>query len=80
MPGEPPQLLTGNLSTIYRASNRLEAYNDFHRRFGEIVQIFWPWRSQISVCGYAMSMRMLAGNQDNYRKPPQLDSPPAVRP
>jgi cytochrome P450 len=65
---ERPAFLLGNLPAVYCASNRLDAYNAFHTRFGEIVRIFWMWRPQLSVSAYGMAMRILAGNQRNYPK------------
>jgi cytochrome P450 len=68
VPMERPAFLLGNLPSVYRAPNRLDAYNAFHTRFGEIVRIFWMWRPQLSVSAYGMAMRILAGNQRNYPK------------
>jgi cytochrome P450 len=70
VPGDPPQTLFGNLPAVYRQANRLAAYNGFHTRFGEIVQLFWMWRPQVSVSGYGMALRVLQSNQSNYRKQP----------
>jgi cytochrome P450 len=56
------------MPAVYRSSNRLDAYNAFHTRFGEIVRIFWMWRPQLSVSAYGMAMRILADNQRNYPK------------
>jgi cytochrome P450 len=70
VPGEPPQTLFGNLPAVYREPNRLAAYNGFHTRLGEIVQLFWMWRPQVSVSGYGMALRVLQSNQSNYRKQP----------
>jgi hypothetical protein len=70
VPGDPPQTLFGNLPAVYRQANRLAAYNGFHTRFGEIVQLFWMWRPQVSVSGYGMALRVLQSNQYNYRKQP----------
>lgn len=68
VPGDPPQILLGNLPAVYRAVNRFAAYNDFHTRFGEIVQLFWMWRPQVSISDYRMALRVLHTNQSNYRK------------
>jgi cytochrome P450 len=70
VPGDPPQTLLGNLPAVYRDANRLAAYNGFHTRLGEIVQLFWMWRPQISVSSYCMALRVLQSNQFNYRKHP----------
>jgi cytochrome P450 len=68
VPGDPPQTLFGNLPAVYRAANRLAAYNDVHTRLGEIVQFFWMWRPQVSVSGYGAALRVLLTNQSNYCK------------
>jgi cytochrome P450 len=68
VPCDRPQTLFGNLPAIYRAPNRLTAYNSLHRRLGKIVQLFWLWRPQVSVADYGMAMRVLLTNQMNYRK------------
>jgi cytochrome P450 len=70
VPGDPPQTLFGNLPAVYRQANRLAAYNGLHTRLGEIVQLFWLWRPQVSVSGYGMALRVLQSNQSNYRKQP----------
>lgn len=68
VPGLPPKVLVGNLVDVYSARNHLSAYNSFHQNFGEIVQIFWLWRQQISVSNYAMARQILVNNQRNYQK------------
>jgi cytochrome P450 len=68
VPGVPPRTLFGNLPAMYSAANRLAAYNDVHTRLGEIVQFFWMWRPQVSICGYGAALRVLLTNQVNYRK------------
>ncbi|MEO0397349.1 MAG: cytochrome P450 [Cyanobacteria bacterium P01_A01_bin.137] len=70
VPGRDPRLLVGNLPEVYRADNRLSAYHRFHDTFGEIVQIFWMWRQQISVTSYPMARHVLVANQKNYHKFP----------
>jgi cytochrome P450 len=70
LPGPPPSFLLGNLAAVYRAPNRLAAYNGFHAAMGEIVQIFWLWRPQISVASYAMARQVLSGHGRSYRKYP----------
>lgn len=70
VPGSVPQMLLGNLPEVYSAANQLSAYHSFHQKFGEVVQIFWLWRSQISVSNYAMARQILVNNQKNYRKFP----------
>ncbi|GAB4544965.1 MAG: hypothetical protein Tsb0014_39080 [Pleurocapsa sp.] len=69
-PGSSPRMLIGNLPEVYRAENQLSAYHSFHRRFGEVVQIFWLWRHQISTSNYAMARQILVSNQRNYQKFP----------
>lgn len=68
--GASPKMLLGNLGDVYRAENQLSAYHSFHQKFGEVVQIFWLWRSQLSVSNYAMASRILVNNQRNYQKFP----------
>ena len=70
VPGSLPKMLLGNLSEVYSAENQLSAYHSFHKRFGEVVQIFWLWRSQLSVSNYQIARRILVNNQKNYRKFP----------
>ncbi len=70
VPGETPKLLVGNLMDVYRSQNQLSAYHGFHERFGEIVQIFWLWRQQISVTNYQMARQILVTQQKNYQKFP----------
>ncbi len=70
VPGAAPRFLFGNLEEVYRAPNRLSAYQRFHERFGEIVQIFWMWRQQISLSDYRMARHVLSANHANYRKYP----------
>lgn len=70
IPGHPPQLLLGNIFGVYNAPNRLKAYHQFHERYGEIVQIFWMWRQQISVTNYDSAHRILVSRQNHYRKFP----------
>jgi cytochrome P450 len=72
VPGDPPQTLLGNLPAVYREVNRLAAYNGFHTRLGEIVQLFWMWKPQVSVSGYGMALRVLQSNQSNYPKHPPI--------
>ncbi|MEM7796057.1 MAG: cytochrome P450 [Cyanobacteria bacterium P01_C01_bin.118] len=67
-PGERPKMLMGNIPDVYRAKNRLVAYNSFHRKFGDIVQIFWLWRHQLSISNYQMACQVLIVNQRNYQK------------
>ena len=68
VPGQMPTLLVGNIPDVYGAKNRLDSYNSFHTKFGEIVQIFWLWRQQLSVSNYQMARRILLVNQRNYQK------------
>jgi cytochrome P450 len=68
VPGETPKMIVGNLVDVYRAENQLSAYHAFHEKYGEIVQIFWMWRQQISVTNYAMIRRIVVDNQKNYEK------------
>lgn len=70
VPSQPPRFLMGNLVEVYRARNRLTAYDSFHEKFGEMVQIFWLWRQQISLTDYQMARYILAANYKNYRKYP----------
>lgn len=70
VPGSFPKMLVGNMVDVYSASNHLSAYNLFHEKFGEIVQIFWMWRQQISISNYAMARQILVTNQKNYEKFP----------
>ena len=66
--GPMPKMLVGNLPDVYRARNRLASYNSFHKEFGDIVQIFWLWRQQISISHYQMARHVLMANQQNYEK------------
>ena len=68
--GSSPQMLLGNIPEVYSAETQLSAYHSFHQKFGEVVQIFWLWRSQLSVSNYAMARRILVNNQRNYEKFP----------
>ena len=68
--GATPQMLLGNITEVYSAENQLSAYHSFHQKFGEVVQIFWLWRSQLSISNYAMARRILVNNQKNYQKFP----------
>lgn len=68
--GAFPRMLLGNLVDVYSAENQLSAYHSFHQKFGEVVQIFWLWRSQLSISNYAMARQILVNNQRNYRKFP----------
>ncbi len=68
--GASPKMLLGNIAEVYSAENQLSAYHSFHQKFGEVVQIFWLWRSQLSVSNYAMARRILVNNQRNYEKFP----------
>jgi cytochrome P450 len=70
VPLQAPKLLVGNLAEVYQSDNRLAAYHRFHEQFGEIVQIFWMWRQQISVANIHMAQHILVTNQKNYRKFP----------
>jgi cytochrome P450 len=70
VPGSAPRMLVGNLLEVYRAHNHLAAYHLFHQEFGEIVQIFWLWRQQLSISNYSMARRILVDNQYNYHKFP----------
>ncbi len=70
VPGELPRMLVGNLVDVYSSSNQLSAYHSFHQKFGEVVQIFWLWREQISVSNYSMARQILVSNQRNYQKFP----------
>jgi cytochrome P450 family 714 subfamily C len=68
LPGHPPNLLVGNLQEIYSSKNRLSAYHGFHQRFGEMVQIFWMWRHQVSAADYRIAHRVLVTHQQNFEK------------
>jgi cytochrome P450 len=68
LPGHPPNLLVGNLREIYSSKNRLSAYHGFHQRFGEMVQIFWMWRHQVSAADYRIAHRILVTHQQNFEK------------
>ena len=68
--GSAPRMLVGNLVEVYSAKNQLSAYHAFHQKFGAVVQIFWLWRSQLSISDYAMARRILVNNQRNYQKFP----------
>ncbi len=69
-PGKTPKPIVGNLSDIYRARNRLHAYNALHHQFGNVVQILWLWRYQISVASYPIARYVLGDNQYSYEKFP----------
>ena len=60
VPGQTPKMLVGNIPDVYRAKNRLTSYNSFHKKFGEIVQIFWLWRQQISISNYHMARQIFS--------------------
>lgn len=68
--GASPKMFFGNIAEVYSAENQLSAYHSFHQKFGEVVQIFWLWRSQLSVSNYGMARRILVDNQRNYEKFP----------
>jgi cytochrome P450 len=68
VPGPVPRMLFGSLADVYRAKNRLSAYHAFHERFGTFVQIFWMWRSQVSIADYGMAREVLVAKQGNYQK------------
>lgn len=68
--GASPTMLLGNIVDVYSADNQLSAYHSFHQKFGEVVQIFWLWRSQLSISDYRMARRILVDNQRNYQKFP----------
>ena len=68
--GASPRMLLGNIVDVYSAKNQLSAYHSFHQKFGDVVQIFWLWRSQLSIGDYAMARRILVNNQKNYQKFP----------
>jgi cytochrome P450 len=68
--GETPKFLLGNLADVYQSKNRLSAYYGFHKKFGEVVQIFWLWRHQFSTTSYQMARYILIHNQNNYEKFP----------
>jgi cytochrome P450 len=70
VPLQAPKLLVGNLVEVYQSDNRLAAYHRFNEQFGEIVQIFWMWRQQISVTNIHMAQHILVTNQKNYQKFP----------
>ncbi len=70
VPGAFPKMLVGNLVDVYSSSNQLSAYHSFHQKFGEVVQIFWLWRSQISISNYSIARQILVSNQRNYEKFP----------
>jgi cytochrome P450 len=70
VPGQAPRLVMGNLVDVYRSKNRLSAYDSFHQKFGEIVQIFWLWRQQISITSYPMAYQILVSRQKKYQKYP----------
>jgi cytochrome P450 len=60
----------GHLVEVYQSDNRLAAYHRFHEQLGEIVQIFWLWRPQVSVANLPMAHHILTTHQKNYRKFP----------
>ena len=68
--GAFPRMLLGNIVDVYSAKNQLSAYHSFHQKFGDVVQIFWLWRSQLSISDLAMARRILVNNQRNYHKFP----------
>ncbi|MGI0495063.1 cytochrome P450 [Alkalinema pantanalense CENA528] len=68
VPLRNPKFLLGNLAEVYRAENRLAAYHSFHEQLGEIVQIFWLWRHQLSIANLPMARHILVSNQKNYQK------------
>lgn len=68
VPGQPPTPIVGNIPDVYQADNQLSAYNAFHQKFGEIVQILWLWRHQISLASYPMALQILGPNQHQYEK------------
>jgi cytochrome P450 len=70
VPGRDPRFLVGNLADIYSSANRLSGYLSFHESFGNIVQIFWLWKQQISVASYAMAHQILQSRASNYQKYP----------
>ncbi|MEM9092803.1 MAG: cytochrome P450, partial [Cyanobacteria bacterium P01_F01_bin.53] len=70
VPSHPPKPIVGNIPDVYKAENRLSAYNAFHQDFGNIVQIMWLWRHQISLASYPMALRILGQNQHQYEKFP----------
>jgi cytochrome P450 len=68
VPGPVPRMLFGSLVDVYRAKNRLSAYHAFHERFGAFVQIFWMWRSLVSIADYRIARQVLVAKQSNYQK------------
>lgn len=70
LPGSPPHFLMGNMLEVYQSPNQLSAYHRFHKQFGEIVQIFWMWRLQVSTASHQMAHHILVSNQRKYRKYP----------
>ncbi|NJM68706.1 MAG: cytochrome P450 [Acaryochloris sp. RU_4_1] len=70
LPGEPPKFLVGNMLEVYQSPNQLSAYHRFHEQFGEIVQIFWMWRLQVSTASYQMAQHILVSDQRKYKKYP----------
>lgn len=63
-------MLLGNLPDVYQAENKLDAYHQFHEQYGEIVQIYWMWRQQLSVTNFKMVEHILLQHQYNYQKFP----------
>ncbi len=70
VPLSPPRFFLGHLSEVYNADNRLAAYHQFHEQLGDIVQIFWLWRHQISITNLSSIRHVLVNRQQNYRKFP----------
>ena len=70
LPGNPPRFLLGNMLEVYQSPNQLSAYHRFHEQFGEIVQIFWMWRLQVSTASYQMAQHILVSDQRKYKKFP----------
>jgi cytochrome P450 len=70
VPARPPKVLLGNLPDVYQAENKLDAYHQFHEQHGEIVQIYWMWRQQLSVTNFKMVEHILLQHQHNYQKFP----------
>lgn len=70
VPAREPKLLLGNMTDVYQSDNMLAAYDQFHEQFGEIVQIYWMWKQQISVSNFKMVEHILVSHQHNYQKFP----------
>lgn len=68
VPGPDPRLLVGSLVDVYRAQNRLAAYHGYHQKFGAFIQVFWMWRSLISIADYGLARQVLVAKQNNYHK------------